>query len=156
MVVVAAEPSRRRLHGGVDMAKSPPRALKWACEEDRLSTQLQTILSKTRWRGPEVDAEVNVDANVAAIVISLMTLSFIYHFNLYPVVTRTVAGDVESWARVMRASARLVAMLTTQRLGSGGRVPSFSSPRAMFCAAAAGMGSTATFQAPGMVRVSGT
>lgn len=43
------------------------------------------------------------------IVISLMTLSFIYHFNLYPVVTRTVTGDPEAWARVMRASARLVA-----------------------------------------------
>jgi len=43
------------------------------------------------------------------IVISLMTLSFIYHFNLYPVVTRTVTGDPETWARVMRASARLVA-----------------------------------------------
>lgn len=43
------------------------------------------------------------------IVISLMTLSFIYHFNLYPVVTRTVTGDPAAWARVMRASARLVA-----------------------------------------------
>jgi O-antigen/teichoic acid export membrane protein len=43
------------------------------------------------------------------IVISLMTLSFIYHFNLYPVVTRTVTADPETWARLMRASARLVA-----------------------------------------------
>ena len=43
------------------------------------------------------------------IVISLMTLSFIYHFNLYPVLTRTVQHDRETWGRVIRASIHLVA-----------------------------------------------
>ncbi len=43
------------------------------------------------------------------IVISLMTLSFIYHFNLYPVITRTVQHDREAWGRVMQASVHLVA-----------------------------------------------
>ncbi len=43
------------------------------------------------------------------IVISLMTLSFIYHFNLYPVITRTVQHDRAAWQRVMRSSVHLVA-----------------------------------------------
>ncbi len=43
------------------------------------------------------------------IVISLMTLSFIYHFNLYPVITRTVQHDRGAWGRIMKASVHLVA-----------------------------------------------
>src|SRR5680860_198456 len=43
------------------------------------------------------------------IVISLMTLSFIYHFNLYPVITRTVQHDRGACGRIMKASVHLVA-----------------------------------------------
>lgn len=43
------------------------------------------------------------------IVISLMTLSFVYHFNLYPVITRTVQHDRKTWGLVMRSSVHLVA-----------------------------------------------
>ena len=43
------------------------------------------------------------------LVISLVTLSFVYHFNLYPVITRTVSYDRGKWGRIMAASARLVA-----------------------------------------------
>ena len=43
------------------------------------------------------------------LVISLVTLSYVYHFNLYPVITRTVQNDPAAWDRIIRASARLVA-----------------------------------------------
>lgn len=43
------------------------------------------------------------------LVISLLTLSFVYHFNLYPVITRTVLHDIDGWKRVIQASIRLVA-----------------------------------------------
>ena len=42
------------------------------------------------------------------IVISLLTLSFIYHFNLYPVITKLVKADVERWKRLISSSIRLV------------------------------------------------
>jgi len=43
------------------------------------------------------------------IVLSLLTVSFLYHFNLYPVLVRKLAEDVAGWLRVVSASARLVA-----------------------------------------------
>lgn len=42
------------------------------------------------------------------IVISLLTLSFIYHFNLYPVMTRLVHDDKLRWERLVTSSIRLV------------------------------------------------
>lgn len=43
------------------------------------------------------------------LVISMVTLSFVYHFNLYPLVARTVERDPAVWRKVMEASCRLVA-----------------------------------------------
>ena len=43
------------------------------------------------------------------LVISMVTLSFIYHFNLYPFVAQTVERDPLRWSRVVNASCRLVA-----------------------------------------------
>lgn len=43
------------------------------------------------------------------LVISMVTLSFIYHFNLYPFVAQTVERDPQRWGQIVRASCRLVA-----------------------------------------------
>ena len=43
------------------------------------------------------------------IVISLMTMSAIYHFNIYPVIARSLHGNREVWLRLSQASIRLVA-----------------------------------------------
>ncbi len=43
------------------------------------------------------------------LMISTVTLSFIYHFNLYPVIARTIGRDRAAWGRVTQASCRLVA-----------------------------------------------
>lgn len=43
------------------------------------------------------------------LVISMVTMSFVYHFNLYPVITRTVLNSPDVWQRVVNASCRLVA-----------------------------------------------
>jgi O-antigen/teichoic acid export membrane protein len=43
------------------------------------------------------------------LVISLVTFSFVYHFNLYPVIARTITHDPAAWGRVTAASCRLVA-----------------------------------------------
>ena len=43
------------------------------------------------------------------IVIAIVTASFLYHFNIYPVVTRTISADRERWRRLIRASIHIVA-----------------------------------------------
>lgn len=43
------------------------------------------------------------------IVLSLLTASFIYHFNLYPVMVRTLENDRTSWQRIMLSSSHLIA-----------------------------------------------
>lgn len=43
------------------------------------------------------------------LIISLLTLSFLYFFNLYPVITRTVKDASDVWTRVMTASIHVVA-----------------------------------------------
>ncbi len=43
------------------------------------------------------------------IALSILTMSFVYHFNLYPVIARTIEQNPESWQRVMESSFRLVA-----------------------------------------------
>lgn len=43
------------------------------------------------------------------LVIAMVTSSFLYHFNLYPVITRTVRQDPERWQRITRSSVHLVA-----------------------------------------------
>lgn len=43
------------------------------------------------------------------IVISLLTLSIIYHFNLYPVIARRLRHDREAWLALTQSSVRLVA-----------------------------------------------
>lgn len=42
------------------------------------------------------------------LVISLLVLSFIYHFNLYPAITRSLHRDLTAWDRVMRASVHVI------------------------------------------------
>lgn len=47
------------------------------------------------------------------IVLSLLAASFIYHFNLYPVMVRTLEKDRAAWQRIMRASSHLIAWAGT-------------------------------------------
>ena len=46
------------------------------------------------------------------IVLALLTFSFVYYFNLYPVIARHLSGDRAEWRRLMQASVRLVAWST--------------------------------------------
>jgi len=43
------------------------------------------------------------------VVVSLMTFSFVYHFNLYPALTKRVERSTESFEELVRASFRVVA-----------------------------------------------
>ena len=43
------------------------------------------------------------------IVVAIVTASFLYHFNIYPVVTRTVSADRERWRKLIRSSIHIVA-----------------------------------------------
>ena len=43
------------------------------------------------------------------LIISLLTLSYLYFFNLFPVITRTIREEPETWARVMVSSVHVVA-----------------------------------------------
>lgn len=47
------------------------------------------------------------------IVLSLLTASFIYHFNLYPIMVRTLEGDRTAWQRIMHSSTHLIAWVGT-------------------------------------------
>jgi O-antigen/teichoic acid export membrane protein len=47
------------------------------------------------------------------IVLSLLTASYIYHFNLYPVMVRTLENDRAAWQRIMHASTHLIAWVGT-------------------------------------------
>lgn len=47
------------------------------------------------------------------IVISLLTLSFLYHFNLYPVIARSLQRDRAVWERVIAASVHVIAWAAT-------------------------------------------
>lgn len=43
------------------------------------------------------------------IVVAIVTASFLYHFNIYPVVTRTISADRERWRTLIRSSIHIVA-----------------------------------------------
>ncbi|WP_171208281.1 MULTISPECIES: oligosaccharide flippase family protein [unclassified Ruegeria] len=43
------------------------------------------------------------------LVISLLVLSFIYHFNLYPAITRSLYNDLAGWERMMQSSIHVIA-----------------------------------------------